>query len=80
MTQRKKKLSFEQGLEMLESMAESLSGGGLSLEESIRLFEEGTKLAAQLQKQLDEQRRRIEIIDPETAEITTFEENQDGVI
>jgi len=38
-------LSFEDALNRLEQISQSLEGGGLRLEESIALFEEGIRLA-----------------------------------
>ena len=38
-------LSFEQALERLDGTVEALESGGLSLEESTRLYEEGIGLA-----------------------------------
>lgn len=39
------KLTFESALERLESIADQLEDGNLSLEESLKLYEEGAKLA-----------------------------------
>ena len=80
MTARKKtKPSFEEGVAALEAMIASMSAGGLSLEQSMKTYEEGMALAAHLEGMLAEHRRRIEKIDPDTAEIETFEENENGV-
>ena len=76
---KKKVLSFEEGMKALEQLVEKLSGSELALEESIALYEEGKALAAQLSAQLEEQKKRIEMIDPDTAEIETFEERENGV-
>ena len=76
---KKKVLSFEEGMKALEQLVEQLSGSELALEESIALYEEGTALAAQLKAQLDSQKKRIEMIDPDTAEIETFEGDEHGV-
>ncbi|MDR0851107.1 MAG: exodeoxyribonuclease VII small subunit [Clostridiales Family XIII bacterium] len=38
-----KQLTFEQALEILESCAQKLDAGDVSLEESIRIYEEGVK-------------------------------------
>ncbi|NOQ44034.1 MAG: exodeoxyribonuclease VII small subunit, partial [Dehalococcoidia bacterium] len=38
-------LSFEDALNRLEQISQSLEGGGLRLEEGIALFEEGMRLA-----------------------------------
>ena len=76
---KKKVLSFEEGMRNLEQLVEKLSGSELALEESIALYEEGTALAAQLKAQLDSQKKRIETIDPDTAEIEAFEGDEHGV-
>ena len=76
---KKKVLSFEEGMKALEQLVEKLSGSELPLEESIALYEEGKALAAQLKAQLDSQKKRIEMIDPDTAEIETFEGDEHGV-
>ena len=76
---KKKVLSFEEGMKALEQLVEQLSGSELALEESIALYEEGKMLAAQLSAQLEEQKKRIEMIDPDTAEIETFEGDEHGV-
>ena len=66
-------------MKALEQLVEQLSGSELALEESIALYEEGKLLAAQLSAQLEEQKTRIEMIDPDTAEIETFEGDEHGV-
>lgn len=42
----KKKLSFEQSLERLEEIAALLEQGNAPLEDALKLYEEGTALAA----------------------------------
>lgn len=73
---RKKKLSFEEGMEQLEALTQRLGNGGLSLDESMKLYEEGVALSRQLEQILAEHRKKLEMIDPETGEITSFEENE----
>ena len=51
----------------------------LPLEEAISLYEQGVKLHAQLEGTLAAQQKRIERIDPETAEIEAFEGNEHDV-
>lgn len=79
MTAKKKTLTFEAGMQELERLTARLGEAELTLEESMSLYEQGVKLHAQLEQLLDKQRRRIEIIDPDTAEIEAFEENENGV-
>jgi exodeoxyribonuclease VII small subunit len=46
-------LSFEEALNGLDKIAQTLEGGGLRLEESIALFEEGMRLAKICNEQLN---------------------------
>jgi exodeoxyribonuclease VII small subunit len=55
-----KPLSFEQAMQRLGDIVESLEEGEQPLEESIKLFEEGMKLAQSSQQILDRAERRIE--------------------
>lgn len=73
---KKKPISFEAGMQELDALVEKLSSGELALEETIALYEQGTQLHAQLQALLAQQKKRIEMIDPDTAEIEAFEGNE----
>lgn len=73
---KKKPLSFEMGMQELEQLVEKLSSSELPLEEAIALYEQGTALHAQLEAMLAMQKKRIEMIDPDTAEIEAFEGNE----
>ncbi|MBI4557282.1 MAG: exodeoxyribonuclease VII small subunit [Candidatus Hydrogenedentes bacterium] len=53
---------FEKDLERLESIVEALEEGGLSLDESLKRFEEGIKLAQRCEKALTEAEKKIEIL------------------
>ena len=75
-TKKKKTVSFEAGMQELEALIEKLHTQELPLEESISLYEQGAALCAQLEEQLNEQRRRVEMIDTDTAEIEAFEERE----
>lgn len=76
---KKKALSFEEGMQALSALVEQLSTGERALEESIALYEQGVELHTQLEALLARQKKRIEAIDPETAEIHGFEEDEHGV-
>lgn len=73
---KKKLLSFETGMQELDALVERLSSSELPLEEAIALYEQGTQLHAQLEELLAKQKKRIEMIDPDTAEIEAFEGNE----
>ncbi len=46
--------NFETSIQRLEEIVRQMEQGSVSLEESLKLFEEGTALAAACTKQLDE--------------------------
>ncbi len=52
--------SFEKHLEQLRNSVEKMEAGGLTLEESLRLFEEGTELAKRLLDILHRTEGRVE--------------------
>jgi exodeoxyribonuclease VII small subunit len=53
---------FEKDLEKLEQTVEALEAGGLSLDDALKRFEEGIKLARRCEKALTEAERKIEIL------------------
>lgn len=76
---KKKNFTFESGMTQLEALTEQIGDGNLPLEETIRLYEQGMALCAQLENELNGSQKRIEQIDPDTAEIAAFEEKEYGV-
>lgn len=74
-----KKLTFEAGMSELEALTARLETGDMTLDETMKTYEKGVTLAAQLKRQLEDSRKRIEQIDPDTAEITPFEEKNHGL-
>lgn len=55
----KKKEQFEELLARLETIVTTMEGGGLGLEESMALYEEGVKKAETLAAMLAEARERV---------------------
>ncbi len=55
-------LSFEKALADLEAIVEKLEKGGLSLNESLALFEKGVKLAKFLRDELGKAEKKVEIL------------------
>lgn len=53
---------FERKLTDLEAVVERLEQGDLSLEESVRLFEEGMKLSESCKQELEAAEGRIQIL------------------
>lgn len=56
------KKTFEEALSELEEIAVKLEDGTLGLDDSIKEFEKGIKLARLCQEKLDEAERKIEIL------------------
>lgn len=55
----KQELNFEKSLKRLEEIVNQMEQGSASLEETLKLFEEGTKLAGQCSKQLDDAELKV---------------------
>lgn len=53
-------VSFEDAIERLSQIVESLESAGLPLDESLRLFEEGVQLARKSQARLDSAERKVQ--------------------
>ena len=57
-----KKPDFERSLTRLEEVVRKLESPQLSLDEAMKLFEEGVGLSRECQKQLEEAEARVEIL------------------
>jgi exodeoxyribonuclease VII small subunit len=55
-------MSFEKALVELEGIVKKLEKGGLSLNESLALFEKGVKLAKYLREELGKAEKKVEIL------------------
>jgi len=53
-------MKFEEALKTLETLVDRMEAGGLSLDETIKCYEEGRKLVATCQKELKSVQARIE--------------------
>ena len=54
--------NFEKSLQQLEDIVEKLEGGELTLEQSLKQFEAGVKLARQCQASLQEAEQKVQIL------------------
>ena len=75
----KKSYPFEASLEKLEKLVEKMEGGNLSLEESIKVFEEGVKLTKECQQALTRAEQKVKMLMDDNGEIssTDFEANDE---
>jgi exodeoxyribonuclease VII small subunit len=58
----KKAVDFEQQLGSLEALVESLESGDLSLEASLKSFEQGIKVARECQTALKQAEQKVELL------------------
>ena len=58
----KKKITFESGIQELETLIRALEQGQMPLEESFKAFEKAVELKNVLQEMLDEGDRRIRVL------------------
>lgn len=66
-------VNFEKSITELENIVKTLESGNLSLDEIIKLFEQGMKLSASCNKLLDEAESKINILMKNNGEITKQE-------
>ena len=62
MSKEKKAMDFEQQLASLEGLVQSLESGDLSLEESLKSFEQGIKVARDCQAALKSAEQKVEVL------------------
>lgn len=55
-------LTFEQSMARLEQIVRAMERGDVALEESLKLFQEGTELVRSCQKLLDEAQLQVKMI------------------
>ena len=57
-----KEPNFEASMERLNAIVEKLETGDMSLEESLKLYEEGVRLSGACMKRLTEAQQKIEVL------------------
>ena len=74
----KKAVDFEQQLASLEGLVNSLESGELSLEESLKSFEQGIKVARDCQAALKSAEQKVEVLMRQGDELVSqpFEDNE----
>ena len=69
--------SFEENIQRLEQIVRAMDRGDVALEESLKLFQEGTALVERCSKLLDEAELQVKKIVPDTDGKPTEEEFAD---
>ena len=68
---KKVEINFEKALDELDSIVEELESGDLSLENSLKSFEKGIKLARQSQEKLSQAELQVQKLIEEDGELKT---------
>ena len=71
-------MSFEEAIAEPESLSQQMSKSGLSLEDSLKVYERGVKLSKHCKKLLETAQEKIQVLDQELAEVD--QTNGDDVI
>ena len=72
---------FEDAMQRLEEIVQSLDSGDLPLEESLKIFEEGMKLVGFCNSKLDEAEKKVSLLVKESdgqLKEQPFEEGEEG--
>ena len=62
MTKEDKQMHFEEAFKRLEQIVGNLESGDLSLEESMKLFEEGIRLTEACKSRLEDAEQKIQLL------------------
>ena len=74
----KRSYPFEASLEKLEQLVEKMEDGDLSLEESLKTFEEGIRLTRECQQALADAEQKVKVLmeHNDAVSITDFEDGE----
>ena len=62
MSDEKKEMEFEAALKKLETIVENLEAGDLSLEQALKQYEEGVRMADICSKRLTDAEKKVEVL------------------
>ncbi len=62
MDEQKETRSFEEKLQYVQNLAERIESGKMSLEDSVREYEQGMKVLGELDQELKEMNRRLTVL------------------
>jgi exodeoxyribonuclease VII small subunit len=66
-----KKIDFEASLGQLEKLVAQMEDGDLTLEQSLKAFEDGVKLTRECQKALAEAEQKVQLLMEQNGELVT---------
>ena len=71
MAAKKKAVDFEQSLQQLEALVTEMEKGDLSLEQSLKAFENGIQLTRECQTRLSEAEQKVELLLEQQGELVS---------
>lgn len=74
MAKEKKPLNFEQALGELETLVTAMENGEMSLEQSLKAFEQGVRLTRECQEALTQAEQKVQLLLNESGETTDFDD------
>lgn len=77
MATRKKAVDFEQKLNQLEALVNEMEKGSLTLEESLKAFEEGIKITRECQQALKDAELKVDMLTRSVEEPSEFNTEND---
>ena len=77
MAKTKKSVDFEEALDQLEELVEDMENGDLTLEESLKAFEQGIKLTRECQTALSQAEQKVQMLIEENGKLKTIDLNED---
>ena len=69
--------SFEENMQRLEQIVRAMERGGVALEESLKLFQEGTELVRSCGKLLDDAELQVKMVMTDEAGMPVMEDFRD---
>ena len=78
MAKSKKPVDFEQALDQLENLVEAMEGGDLSLEDSLKAFEQGIKLSRECQTALSTAEQKVQLLLEENGQLKAVDLDDAG--
>ena len=69
MVKNKKTVNFEEALDQLETLVEDMEGGDLSLEDSLKAFEQGIKVTRECQAALTAAEQKVQLLLEENGQL-----------
>jgi exodeoxyribonuclease VII small subunit len=73
MAKAKKPVNFEQALGELEALVTAMESGEMSLEDSLKAFEQGVRLTRECQEALTQAEQKVQLLLNESGETTDFD-------